>query len=221
MTNYANNGPEPIFTTSKMISLPSSSGALVVVLCLLLVTPSSSNADSVNQPSKSYKILFLPLGRSGSHFRFFSQFGKVLARQGHQVTLLLVDSTSRGVHRGKDDWFSTVVYKSRFTDKDINDAVLEMTRQALRGERRDTFFLFKLISDSIFFGIPTFIDTIWSLCDDLLGDSDTIQTLLSEKFDMLVGDSNLLCSPLLAQRLDIPFVVGSNLPIQPAEHRIQ
>ena len=44
-------------------------------------------------------------------------------------------------------------------------------------------------------------------CDNLLGDSATLKRLREEKFDMLVGDLTSRCVPLIAQSLDIPFVL--------------
>ncbi|XP_071798862.1 2-hydroxyacylsphingosine 1-beta-galactosyltransferase-like [Asterias amurensis] len=149
-----------------------------------------------------------------------SQSAKVLVRLGHHVTFLSSNGAPKRQRADDADLFSHVVFKTRYTKTDEMNAANELSRTTLRGESRNGFFIFNSIYDSVVYGNPPIVDVFLGQCDDLLSDDLAIAKLRSEEFDMLVGDSGQICNPLLAQKLDIPFVLCSNLPIIPAEYRL-
>ncbi|XP_033637941.1 2-hydroxyacylsphingosine 1-beta-galactosyltransferase-like [Asterias rubens] len=154
------------------------------------------------------------------HFMTISQSAKVLARLGHHVTFLSSNDAPKWQQADDADLFSHVVFKSRYTQNDVNNAAQELSRTTLRGESRNGFFIFNTIYDSVVYGNPSIVDVFLGQCDDLLSDDLVIAKLRSEEFDMLVGDSSNLCNSILAQKLNIPFVLCSSLPSIPAENRL-
>ncbi|XP_071798801.1 uncharacterized protein [Asterias amurensis] len=150
-----------------------------------------------------------------------SQSAKVLARLGHHVTFLSSNDEPKWQRADDADLFSHVVFKSRYTQNDVNNAAQEFSRTTLRGESRNGFFIFNTIYDSVVYGNPPLVDILLGQCDELLSDELAIAKLRSEEFDMLVGDSGQLCNSILAQKLDLPFVLCSSLPSIPAQNRLQ
>ena len=193
------------------------STTVVLCFCFILV-PQDTNAVSPT-PDK-YKFLYFPVVSTGSHFMTISQSAKVLARLGHHVTFLSSNDAPKWQQADDADLFSHVVFKSRYTQNDVNNAAQELSRTTLRGESRNGFFIFNTIYDSVVYGNPSIVDVFLGQCDDLLSDDLVIAKLRSEEFDMLVGDSSNLCNSILAQKLNIPFVLCSSLPSIPAENRL-
>ena len=180
------------------------STTVVLCFCFILV-PQDTNAVSPT-PDK-YKFLYFPVVSTGSHFMTISQSAKVLARLGHHVTFLSSNDAPKWQRADDADVFSRVVFKTRYTKTDEMNAAQELSRTTLRGESRNGFFIFNTIYDSVVYGNPSIVDVFLGQCDDLLSDDLVIAKLRSEEFDMLVGDSSNLCNSILAQKLNIPFVL--------------
>ena len=206
-----------IYQSKKMAPSAIISSSMVTAIIYLLATPCCSGDEIVNPAPTKYKLLYYPIDRAGSHYMHLSKSASALVRQGHHVTFLFSSSQPTWRQKTDADLFSSVVFNSRYTYAEFYEALQhEFVRPLIIEGRHGPFFIVSLLIDAV--SGNRAVDILIKQCDDLLGDMGTIESLRTERFDMLVGDCALLCQPLLAQTLDIPFVQSSNLPILPVWH---
>ncbi|XP_038052982.1 UDP-glucuronosyltransferase 2B31-like [Patiria miniata] len=192
----------------------------LTVFSSVFVLPALTSDDAGNKPgADKYKFLYFASITGGSHYFNLVASGRVLARQGHRV-VSLVSSSNPTSHWEKDSsLFSFVVFNSSWTKQNRSDATDSLSASVLTGSLNhfwghlllDPVTRRKLDADGMM--------QMWrDECADLFADSASMKRLREEKFDMLVGDEFIACSPMLAQALDIPFVLNSVFFAIPSRH---
>ncbi|XP_038050212.1 UDP-glucuronosyltransferase 2C1-like [Patiria miniata] len=188
--------------------------ALVAQLSVLPALTSSKGSNALD--SKKYKFLYFASILGGSHYVVMCRSGRALVQQGHRVVSLVGSSNSNRSWQRDADVFSFVVFNSTYTKQNRTDVMDNVSKVILQGHHSDFFGPF--LNSANLSGRLSAMDMWLQECDDLLGDSITMERLRKEKFDMLVTDDTAACGPLLAQALDIPFVHNSVFFAIPSKH---
>ncbi|XP_038054871.1 UDP-glucuronosyltransferase-like [Patiria miniata] len=191
---------------------------LPLLLICFLAAPLRTDSQELEQDSKKYKFLYYAFEKIGSHGQQVSQSGKVLAQQGHSVSFLTGSDGPRDPKTNDNDFFSFIFYKSDYTTESRRDVFRELSRFSMTGELSSMSGIARLIYRTFVTGKPLVIQLIIDECDALLGDSDTMERLRSERFDMLVADDFSFCNAIVAEALDIPFVNCANWGAMPDKY---
>ena len=195
----------------------------LALCCLMLPVYTDTTTDKqdgtvVQQDFKRYKFLYFAFEKCGSHAMQISQSGKVLVRQGHNVTFLIGSDGPRMPKTSDADLFSFAVFKSEYTAEARRQEFRKVSSVSLSGGFASFWGLAAITYRGIVSGKPFFINMLLEECDALLADKKTIEELRLAKFDMLVADDYSGCGPILAEALDIPFVECANWGASPGEY---
>ncbi|XP_022096338.1 UDP-glucuronosyltransferase 2B33-like [Acanthaster planci] len=180
---------------------------LLLGLFSLVIVPSLSSNEGNSPSAEKYKFLLLGSITGGSRYLSLARSGRVLARQGHRVVSVVSSSIPTHIWQNDVGVLSIVVFNSSYAKHNRTDVLDNISRVALEG-RLHTFFG-PLLNGKDLEGKLDFMTMLVQECDDLLGNSATMKRLHEERFDMLVADDVTPCGPLLAQALDIPFILNS------------
>ena len=171
--------------------------------------------------SQKMKFLFYTAADDGSHHLTNTKIAAALVRRGHDVTFLLSNSCTKWLNASDAAMFKFAVHASRFTSEDRKRNMQEMSRASLRGDLNGVWRTMKYIMRQKFNGGKKnerqLFDFHMHECDSLLGDTETIQSLIEEQFDMLIGEEVTECQPILARRLGIRFVLIGTRGIAPSK----
>ncbi|XP_022102115.1 UDP-glucuronosyltransferase 2B7-like [Acanthaster planci] len=190
-------------------------GFLILLSSLALPALSS---DVGNKPGEEkYNFLYLVSIIGNSHYFNLVESGRALARQGHHVVSLMSSSNPTSHWQKDADLLSVVVFNSSYTEQNKTSIYGDATKAMLTGQMN--FFGYEWFLEKDFRDRFKVVADMWlQECDDLFSDSATMKRLQEERFDMLVGDDCIPCVPMLAQALDIPFVLESNTFAVPTKH---
>ncbi|XP_077978887.1 UDP-glucuronosyltransferase 2C1-like [Glandiceps talaboti] len=153
-----------------------------------------------NDRVDSFKILIAPGMSSGSTSMYMEKIGRHLAKQGHQVTMLVN---------------SAVYVPGEPMD---NETSLTLETYSYKVKRP---VIAKSTSQKYLSGEATWIDWLagWSglvpECDHVLGDQVLHTKLEKSNFDLVVANVFVICPILLAHRISLPFVLVGNNRIHP------
>ena len=144
---------------------------------------------SLTQSLFGAKILLFPFSTcTNSHLLNFEKLADLLTNTGHEVTMLVQNdySSSRispGVRR--------IMYPRQLKERQICDF------HSLQD------FLDTPLVDII----SAFYSSTYASCESLLGSKSTLERLHEERFDLAIYESIEQCSKILADYLNIPFIV--------------
>ncbi|XP_066568291.1 UDP-glucuronosyltransferase 3A1 [Amia ocellicauda] len=146
--------------------------------------------------TESAKILTVCL-IGGSHYLLLDEISHTFHERGHEVHMLL--QTGNPIIQGLDyvgrpnSYQITSWSASESYIKELNDWFLEQQKEYLQG--RDTFSNYvKLMGHFAY------------QCDNILGDSNLMDFLKREAFEMALLDAFNPCSFLLAEWLSVPYI---------------
>ncbi|XP_022111485.1 UDP-glucuronosyltransferase 2B7-like isoform X2 [Acanthaster planci] len=177
--------------------------------------PACSSDAGNTKGGEKYKFLYFASIVAGSHYINLVESGRALARKGHHVVSVVSSSNPTSLVQ-KDADLSLVVFNSSYTKQDRDTVNDNMSEAGLAGQLN--FLGFRWLLEKDMRDKLKIRDMYLQECDDLFSDSATMKRLQEEKFDMLVGDDYIPCSPMLAQALDIPFVLNSVFFAIPTKH---
>ncbi|XP_072051877.1 UDP-glucuronosyltransferase 2C1-like [Amphiura filiformis] len=143
-----------------------------------------------------YHFLILGGDGSGSHYYVAAAIGRELAHRGNNITVLISDmyGTSNGTQRDDVDLFSSYVYKSLVTEERFQNLLTEIVHVSLHGD-----LLSLLKTNSLMEAL------VRDQCESILKDTNILDRLKHQKFDLIIGDFWYICVGLVAQYLDVPF----------------
>uniref|UniRef100_A0A8C7XH39 UDP-glucuronosyltransferase n=1 Tax=Oryzias sinensis TaxID=183150 RepID=A0A8C7XH39_9TELE len=146
-------------------------------------------------PVQGGKVLVMPV--DGSHWLSMKILVKELSRRGHEVTVLVPESSL--LIKGSKD-YKTEVHKVPFTQEELNGK-------------------FDKLRESVFVKTPEFTDMFVNVqrlvefttlqvkgCESLLDSEDLMERLRGEGFDAMLTDPFLPCGSVLAKMFSIPAV---------------
>uniref|UniRef100_UPI0037E7357E UDP-glucuronosyltransferase-like n=1 Tax=Semicossyphus pulcher TaxID=241346 RepID=UPI0037E7357E len=146
-------------------------------------------------PVQGGKVLVLPV--DGSHWLSMKILVKELKNRGHEVLVLVPDSSM--LIRSSES-FNTEVYKVLFTQADLDERLNQLT---------DGLFLKPPKVTDMFVNVERLVN-FTSLqvkgCESLLNNHPLMSRLRGEGFDLVLTDPFLPCGPILARLLSIPAV---------------
>nr|XP_033788724.1 UDP-glucuronosyltransferase 3A1-like [Geotrypetes seraphini] len=132
----------------------------------------------------------------GSHYLIFNEISRVLHERGHEVRLLMQkDSaliTGTDLNKESKDYQITMLSENEYV-KEFNKWFLEMQKEFLKGR----------------YTSGTYIELMHHLavqCDSILNQSDILNSLRNEKFDIAIIDAFNPCTFLVAEKLELPFI---------------
>ena len=138
------------------------------------------------------KILLYPFGHCmNSHLLNFEKLAGLLVTGGHDVTLL-IPTRYRGPHANTN--FTGVKLIKFWSPEDISDICTFHSLQT---------FLETSLHDIVM----TFYRSTHQFCDALLSDKETMSSIKRGDFDLAIYDAVDPCSRLLADYVDVPFIV--------------
>lgn len=152
-------------------------------------------------PCKGAKVLAIPTIVFDSHLQNFVRVAQALSSQGHDTVFLLHEG--RAVDSLLQD-FRVQRYKGIFSTQNADDWLQEMLKQVFEGKMT-------------FFQLLVFLDKYLENCDLLLGNTDVLQQLQNEDFDLVFTDFNEMCGLIVAHRLGVKYAVFSTGFWFPAE----
>ncbi|RVE57726.1 hypothetical protein OJAV_G00202130 [Oryzias javanicus] len=146
-------------------------------------------------PAQGGKVLVMPV--DGSHWLSMKILVKELSRRGHEVTVLVPESSL--LIKGSED-YKTEVHRVPFTQKELDGK-------------------FDKLRESVFTKVPEFSDMFVNVqrlveftslqvkgCESLLDSQDLMEKLKGEGFDVMLTDPFLPCGSVLAKMFSIPAV---------------
>uniref|UniRef100_A0AAY4ED22 UDP-glucuronosyltransferase n=1 Tax=Denticeps clupeoides TaxID=299321 RepID=A0AAY4ED22_9TELE len=141
------------------------------------------------------KVLVMPV--DGSHWLSMKILVKELSRLGHQVTVLVPDSS---FHIKPEDFYTTYTFHVPYSNKDLQDNVDKM---------KDVVFLKAPSPNDIFENVArlvSFTDMQVKACEGLLYDKALMQKLKEEKYEVMLTDPFLPCGSIIADAFSLPAV---------------
>ncbi|XP_013871924.1 UDP-glucuronosyltransferase [Austrofundulus limnaeus] len=157
---------------------------LLVWLCCL-------NAGSV----QAGKVVALPV--DGSHWLSMKILVKELTRRGHEVTVLVPESSL--LIKGSDS-YKTEIYPVPYTQAEL-DSILNSFREGVFEKHPGIMDLFANVDRLV-----NFTSIQVTACESLLDNEPLMRQLKNEGFDILLTDPFLPCGSVLAKILSIPAV---------------
>ncbi|XP_038053809.1 UDP-glucuronosyltransferase 2C1-like [Patiria miniata] len=167
-----------------------------------------------------FKFLVYTGGEDGSHHMQTINVAKGLIRQGHSVTFLLSSSCTKWLHEGDAYLFNFIVYRSSLTTEEREAISEEFSVGVMTGELGSLAGFMKATLRGMIDGNRRRnrpLNLLLNECDDLLGDAEAMHAIREGQFDMLIGDDMTGCNPLLANKLDIPFVLYGCTAVKPTK----
>ena len=141
---------------------------------------------------RTANILLFPFAHCiNSHLLNFEKLAAILLQDGHQVTMLVSDKYD-GPHSGAN---LSRVRLIRFKSPE-NVSVI------CRFKSLQTF-----LDTPLWQIIATFYKSTFAFCDSLLSDDATMRQIKRERFDLAIYDAVDQCSRIVADYVDIPFIV--------------
>lgn len=141
------------------------------------------------------KVVALPV--DGSHWLSMKILVKELSRRGHEVTVLVPESSL--LIKGSDS-YKTKIYQVPYTQAEL-DSSFNTFREGVFEKHPGIMDLFANIERLV-----NFTSTQVAACEALLGNEPLMGQLKKEGFDTLLTDPFLPCGPVLAKILSIPAV---------------
>ena len=159
-------------------------------------------------------VLMYPYGHClNSHLLNVEKMGKVLARYGHQVSIIVSDRYSTFGH----------VNNRRTSDASGCPATEQKRHQSIHGTGGQVeMIMFQapgnftpiceydtvefIVDTPVSIRFRTFIETSVRYCDRLLADKLLMQSLKNRSFDVFIVEAVDPCGKILADWLDIPFI---------------
>ncbi|XP_066477476.1 2-hydroxyacylsphingosine 1-beta-galactosyltransferase-like [Tiliqua scincoides] len=152
-------------------------------------------------PCQGAKILAMPAIVFDSHLQNFVRVAQALNSHGHDTVFLLHEG--RAMDSLLQD-FRVQRYRGIFGTQSAEDWLQERLKQVFEGQ----ITLFELF---------TVLDKFLENCDLLLGNTDVLQQLQKEDFDLVLVDFNEMCGFIIAHLLGVKYVVFSTGLWFPAE----
>ncbi|XP_077978876.1 UDP-glucuronosyltransferase 2C1-like [Glandiceps talaboti] len=149
---------------------------------------------------ESFKIFVAPGMSRGSVILYMEKIGQHLAKQGHQVTILVNEAVyvpSEPKDGGTPLTLETYSYKAR------GPVIVKSTSNKYLGGEATWFDWL----DVMLKFVPE--------CDRVLNDAVLLSKLEKSNFDLLVANVHMICPILLAHRISLPFVLVGNNRINP------
>lgn len=159
-------------------------GWILAVLCCLSLGPAQGG-----------KVLVMPV--DGSHWLSMKILVKELSRRGHEVTVLVPESSL--LIKGSQD-YKTEVHKVPFTQEEL-DAKFDKLRQSVFTKTPEFADMFVNVQRLV-----EFTSLQVKGCESLLDSQDLMEKLRGEGFDVLLTDPFLPCGSVLAKMFSIPAV---------------
>ncbi|XP_072042634.1 UDP-glucuronosyltransferase 2B10-like [Amphiura filiformis] len=149
-------------------------------------------------PVNSYKILVAGDEGGGSHYYILERIAKALSQRDHDVTVYVSNMYTK--HRQAPP-LKFVTYESLVTIDEWEGLLSNTTSSYLSGED----FLSQIQSQLK--AAPLIFKVIRDQCHSALADKQLLNQLRENDFEIIVGDFNTVCTCLLGQALDIPYVL--------------
>ena len=144
------------------------------------------------QPTRTANILLYPFGHCvNSHLLNFEKLAAILLNDGHQVTMLVHDNYN-GPHSGVNLARVRLIH---FKSPENISVICGF-------KSLQTF-----LDTPLWQIVATFYKSTFAFCDSLLSDHDVLQQIKHENFDLAIYDAVDQCSRILADYIDIPFIV--------------
>ncbi|XP_072051880.1 UDP-glucuronosyltransferase 2C1-like [Amphiura filiformis] len=160
------------------------------ILALILILP-------ILPSLHGFDFLILGGDGSGSHYYVATAIGRELAHRGNNVTVLVSDMyASEGTQRDDADLFSSYVYKSLVTEERFQSLLADIVHVSLYGDLISILKTNSLVED-----------LMRDQCESILIDTNILDRLQRQKFDLIIGDFWYICVGLVAQYLDVPFAL--------------
>lgn len=141
------------------------------------------------------KVVAMPV--DGSHWLSMKILVKELTRRGHEVTVLVPESS---ILIKASDGYKTEIYQVPYTQAEL-DSTLNSFRESTFEKHPGIMDLFANIDRLV-----NFTSTQVAACEALLGNEPLMGQLKKEGFDILLTDPFLPCGSVLAKILSIPAV---------------
>ncbi|XP_064163338.1 UDP-glucuronosyltransferase 2C1-like isoform X2 [Anguilla rostrata] len=170
-----------------MFCIGQSVSVLVLVLCLA-------------QHTYSGKVLLWP--GEYSHWLNMKNIMTALLEKGHQITVL-INSGTPTIKANQSSNCSFEIIPVSFTPQDTNDLVDEMLLYSLY--EHDSYIQAFLKIKAIF---EKTIEKNKELCLALFKNKELLEKLRRAQYDVVVADPMFFGSELLAETLDLPFVIS-------------
>ena len=190
---------------------------LFLSIFFLLSLPALSRDVGKTPDEDKYRFLYFASLVGGSHYINLVESGRSLARQGHHVVFLVSSSNPTSLWQKDAELSSVLVFNSSYTKQNRTFVIDSAVEVVLTG-RMNFFGSELLLGKEGIEKVSLMPALLLQECDDLFSDSATMKRLQEERFDMLVGDDCISCVPMLAQALDIPFVLNSDTNAVPTKH---
>ncbi|XP_064163340.1 UDP-glucuronosyltransferase 2C1-like isoform X4 [Anguilla rostrata] len=170
-----------------MFCIGHSVSVLVLVLCLA-------------QHTYSGKVLLWP--GEYSHWLNMKNIMTALLEKGHQITVL-INSGTPTIKANQSSNCSFEIIPVSFTPQDTNDLVDEMLLYSLyeHDSYIQAFLKFKAIFEKT-------IEKNKEICLALFKNKELLEKLRRAQYDVVVADPMFFGSELLAETLDLPFVIS-------------
>lgn len=141
-----------------------------------------------------YKYLFQGYTGEGSHFLTSAYLAETLVKRGHEVAYVISSASS---YRLSDSRWGTLFDYIIYQNPHPDNAFRRKTDDFVKASFRDGITRAMLKSSEMVF------NTMVPDCETLLSNQTIINELKAKQYDMLVFDGGWLCSPLLAEMLNI------------------
>ena len=148
--------------------------------------------------SDKYLVYMPPMG--GSHSVGITSAAAAMIERNHEITLLVADKYEEHVRKLMSNYtpYKLETYRTPVT-LDIESATKVFTKIALE----DNFLVALYHQYDVLSNVTEAFDFI---CDDTLSDSQLMQRLKDQKFDLVFAHTIFSCSILIAQYLELRYV---------------
>uniref|UniRef100_A0A4W4ES69 Uncharacterized protein n=1 Tax=Electrophorus electricus TaxID=8005 RepID=A0A4W4ES69_ELEEL len=136
--------------------------------------------------------------------------------RGHSVTVV-THSATPSVKTTEHPGYNVEVIQVPYTKQDIIDALEKFMKYWTNELPNDNMIQTSLKIKEI---MDMFVEQNYILCRKLFTNGDLLEKLIKEQFDVLLIDPMTMCGELLAQKLDLPFIISLRFSFGSAAERL-
>ncbi len=165
-----------------MLLIKSVSSSLILILCFFPLL-------------HGFRFLILGGDGSGSHYYVATAIGRELVYRGHNVSVIVSDMYASDITQLDDsDLFSFHIYRSLVTEERFQNLLSEAVRVSIHGDLKSILKTNALVEAMM-----------RDQCESILIETDMLDRLRRDKFDLIIGDLWYICVGLVAQYVGVPF----------------
>ncbi|KAJ8339108.1 hypothetical protein SKAU_G00358940 [Synaphobranchus kaupii] len=154
------------------------------------------------QHTYSGKVLLWP--GEHSHWLNMKSIVAALAEKGHEMTVL-IPSASPSIKVSQSSSCSFEIIPVPYTAQDMNDILDELLRYWMYDLPNDSFIQASLKINAL---VAKSTEKNKALCRAVFENKELLEKLRRAQYDVLVSDPMFLCGELLADTLDLPFIIS-------------